>query len=98
MPPFPCTRCGACCLDLSMVPEMQDFMLPSGKCSKLGADNKTCTIYAERPLLCQVDNLGKFLRLGPSWTALMGVACQELHQKAYGVPQEPLGEECQHVL
>ncbi len=96
MSKFQCTNCGACCLNISMVPEMQDFVLPSGRCKNLDKDNKTCMIYDNRPILCRVDDLGNYLRLGSSWTALMHVTCNTLHEKVYGVPQEPLDQKCQH--
>ncbi len=95
---FPCTRCGACCMDISMVPEMEEFALPSGRCRYLGNDNRTCSIYHVRPVLCRVDDLGRLLRLGPTFHEMMKEACKKLHLKVYGVEQEPHGETCQHEV
>lgn len=94
--PFPCTQCGACCRDISAAPELKDFALADGRCRHLEADNKTCAIYEDRPLLCRVDDLGRALRLGSTWRGLMLISCQALHEKFYGTQQETFPEVCQH--
>ena len=66
---FPCIGCGLCCKKVKSVidnvgrdyPETHPLYFPynfdeSGACEKLTADNK-CSIYEDRPILCNVDKL-----------------------------------------
>jgi len=66
MTAFPCTRCGACCRNIGKLlatpvvgPQLEAVMafphavLADGSCSKLGPDG--CTVYEDRPLLCNID-------------------------------------------
>jgi hypothetical protein len=49
---FPCSKCGACCRKIGEIyPELEG---PDGSCIYLSSDN-LCTIYPNRPLLCNVD-------------------------------------------
>ena len=49
---FPCSKCGACCRRIGVLyPELEG---PDGACIYLSSDN-LCTIYPDRPLLCNVD-------------------------------------------
>lgn len=53
MSKFLCSGCGACCfvaVKNKLMPDRGD-----GWCIYLAQDNKTCTIYDTRPLLCRVD-------------------------------------------
>jgi hypothetical protein len=51
---FPCTKCGACCKNVS------GLGLPvkagTAECIALGPDNE-CTVYEQRPILCRVDKI-----------------------------------------
>ena len=95
---FPCSSCGACCMNVRHVPELAEYTSETGRCSKLASDNKTCTIYDERPLVCRVDELGKFIRLSPgSWRLLNRQTCEILHRQQYDSPLEPIGESCCHA-
>ena len=50
---FPCSRCGACCRKIGLIyPELA--RPDGGGCKYLSEDN-LCTIYPNRPLLCNVD-------------------------------------------
>lgn len=54
---FPCTQCGACCRRVGLMDPGWPWLAVDGRtCSKLGVDN-TCTIYADRPLVCRVDEM-----------------------------------------
>jgi uncharacterized protein len=55
MSKFLCSGCGACCMTVGtkgLMPDRGD-----GACEHLEADNKMCSIYEDRPLLCKVDEL-----------------------------------------
>lgn len=95
--PFMCSGCGACCMDVRHIPDLAPWAEESGRCSKLGSDDKTCTIYADRPLICNVDAMGKQLRLTQeSWYFVNRHGCEFLHRQLYGAPLEPADEDCQH--
>jgi hypothetical protein len=97
LPAFPCSGCGACCMDVRHVPELAEYVSGTGRCSKLAPDNKTCTIYTDRPLVCRVDDLGRFIRLTPgSWRLLNRQSCGILHQQQHSAPLEAVGETCRH--
>jgi uncharacterized protein len=97
LPSFPCSGCGSCCMDVKHIPELAQYAGPKGRCTMLGPDDKTCTIYADRPLVCRVDDMGKLIRLTPrSWRTLNRNACQLLHVQVHHAPLEPIGEECRH--
>ncbi|MFI3212803.1 MAG: YkgJ family cysteine cluster protein [Eubacteriales bacterium] len=50
---FECDKCGECCRNLNKSPLYDDLHNGNGVCFYL-KDN-ICTIYADRPLLCNVD-------------------------------------------
>ena len=69
---FPCTMCGGCCKRIGNVvsnfrlKESKDdpYYFPydydeNGVCEKLDSENK-CTVYENRPLLCNIDAIIKF--------------------------------------
>jgi uncharacterized protein len=53
--PFPCTQCGACCRHVDLSEETRFLDRGDGACRHYDAANKSCLIYAERPLVCRVD-------------------------------------------
>lgn len=69
---FPCSACGCCCKRIKSVVEvlkLKDIHSPlyfpydwdsNGACSKLDSQNK-CTVYKNRPLICNVEKLTEFL-------------------------------------
>jgi len=94
---FPCSGCGACCLNVKHIPDLAPWADESGRCSKLGSDDKTCTIYADRPLVCDIGGIGKHLRLTrEAWYFLNRRGCEYLHQLVHAEPIEPAGSVCQH--
>lgn len=98
LPGFPCSGCGSCCRDVSHVPELAHQTNPVGRCLMLSPlDDKTCLVYAERPLVCRVDDLGRLIRLTPaSWRALNRNVCHVLHERVHQAPLEKVGEVCRH--
>lgn len=50
---FKCDRCGECCRNLNMSPIYSELHNGNGICRYLKGN--LCSIYAERPLLCRVD-------------------------------------------
>lgn len=52
---FDCDRCGACCKSIRQsIFYSEDFDRGDGVCKHLTEDN-LCAIYAERPLVCNID-------------------------------------------
>lgn len=51
---FPCTSCGACCRQIPLDSPMN---LGDGVCRHLDTVTQRCAIYAQRPLICRVDDL-----------------------------------------
>lgn len=51
---FPCTKCGACCKNISGIKELESYDLGNGVCRHLGENNE-CRIYADRPAICRVN-------------------------------------------
>ncbi len=51
---FPCTSCGACCRQIPLDSPMN---LGDGVCRHLDTVSQRCSIYAQRPLICRVDDL-----------------------------------------
>lgn len=61
---FPCTGCGACCRRVgSKLELLQEFGFPykpleDGSCEML--DNDRCSVYEDRPFICNVDKIGEY--------------------------------------
>lgn len=53
---FICTRCGQCCKNINMIPELYKFDRGNGTCIHL-TENNLCNIYATRPDICNVDKM-----------------------------------------
>lgn len=71
---YPCSGCGCCCKKADIAIERYkilepDYVFPykikSGVCSKL-KDNK-CSVYDERPILCNVDKLAEKYNIELNW-------------------------------
>lgn len=54
---FPCTNCGLCCQNISLVKELKEFDLGNGVCKYYDEVSKNCLIYNERPDICKVDKM-----------------------------------------
>jgi hypothetical protein len=51
---FPCSKCGECCKRIGLIaPELVDP--ETGWCKYLDPDTNLCTIYEDRPLICNID-------------------------------------------
>jgi Fe-S-cluster containining protein len=70
---FPCTSCGSCCKRIGNAERILpiDIVNPlhfpynkdsSGKCEKLKDDN-TCSVYENRPLVCNIEKTMEFYGL-----------------------------------
>jgi Fe-S-cluster containining protein len=55
IPKFPCNQCGACCRHVDRAIETQFLNRGDGICRHYQVETKLCTIYATRPLICQVE-------------------------------------------
>lgn len=51
---FPCFRCGACCLDVTNIPDISEWADSNGTCRYYSSDGCTCQIYDSRPAVCDV--------------------------------------------
>ena len=52
---FPCNRCGGCCRRVGEVFFAEHMTGSDGVCKYLDESTNLCTIYAERPIFCRVD-------------------------------------------
>lgn len=96
MTDFPCTECGLCCRNLRnalswdapewMKPAIEAFpykIMPDGSCEKMIGNR--CSVYEDRPLLCDVDRQHKELDMPMSrqqWFAMNEKGCQSLQWQA----------------
>lgn len=83
-PKFKCDRCGLCCRKLKGSP-LAMLDRGDGVCRYLNDDN-LCTIYENRPLICNVDKLydnkysGRITR--EAYHLLQEQACKKLKEEA----------------
>lgn len=54
---FPCTSCGICCQNISLIRELKDFDLGNGTCKHYDVVDLKCNIYDTRPNICRVDKM-----------------------------------------
>lgn len=52
---FVCKKCGMCCRNLHLNDLYKDLHEGDGICKYLDEQTNLCTIYENRPLLCNVD-------------------------------------------
>ena len=52
---FPCTQCGLCCMRAGTVKDFPYKTDYNGVCEKYDLEKKECTIYEDRPVLCNID-------------------------------------------
>lgn len=52
---FPCIKCGLCCENASLVPELQQLINENGQCCYYDKRTKKCRNYAHRPEICRTD-------------------------------------------
>ncbi|MBN9365592.1 MAG: YkgJ family cysteine cluster protein [Comamonadaceae bacterium] len=56
LPPFPCTRCGACCRSVALSPVTAWLDRGDGACRHLDDKSALCLIYEERPDICRIGH------------------------------------------
>lgn len=85
---FKCSGCGLCCKNVAKVAEsvknIEELRFPyshdNGVCEKLNEDN-TCSVYEDRPLICNVDALIDYYKLNKkSFYELNELGCKELQK------------------
>lgn len=54
--PFPCNGCGKCCRLVDRSPETAWLDRGDGTCRHFDEAAHRCTIYAQRPLVCRVQD------------------------------------------
>lgn len=84
---FRCSGCGECCKHINVAVEntkhLKELEFPykwdeSGRCDKLGEDNR-CTVYNNRPLLCNIDKFIKVFKIDKDKFYDMNIkACNDL--------------------
>lgn len=57
MSDFACDCCGICCQTISNIEELKEYDLGNGICKFLNQEDKKCSIYANRPLICRIDRM-----------------------------------------
>ncbi len=94
MADFPCTSCGLCCKNIDVIHPKQDSpimqvlvdkfpykTLEDGSCEML-KDNQ-CSVYEDRPLICNVRLGGKLLGIPQDeWYAMLAEGCNKLIKEA----------------
>lgn len=58
---FKCDSCGLCCRHLYLNPMYDKMHAGDGVCFFLDQETNRCTIYQNRPLLCNVDAMYEFM-------------------------------------
>lgn len=53
---FPCNGCGKCCRRVDQSTETDWLDRGDGVCRHFSDDSKQCLIYAQRPLVCRVED------------------------------------------
>ena len=52
---FPCNGCGLCCENIGHINELTSYDRGDSVCKFL--KDKQCSIYNDRPLICQIDGM-----------------------------------------
>lgn len=83
---FVCDQCGLCCMSIGSSPLLSMLDRGDGICRYFDERSKLCTIYPNRPLICNVDKAFR-LYFHESMTldeyyALNYAACRELKRRA----------------
>ena len=52
---FICDRCGLCCMQVGVSPAYSELDRGDGICMYFDCVTKLCTIYDQRPLLCNIE-------------------------------------------
>ena len=88
---FPCTRCGLCCRNLKLNPDLQFLDGGDGTCRFLDEGANECKIFQDRPVCCRVDEMyEKFFSgelLLDEYLRMNVDVCLSLQERA-GIPEE----------
>ncbi|MGO2300854.1 YkgJ family cysteine cluster protein [Psychrobacter sp. AOP7-D1-15] len=57
--PFPCTSCGKCCRRVNLSDLTSYLDRGDGTCHHFNEASNLCDIYADRPLICRVEDYYK---------------------------------------
>jgi Fe-S-cluster containining protein len=86
---FHCTQCGECCRHVDNSELTSHLDRGDGLCRYLDRDERTCTIYGDRPLVCRVDEcFDQVFRHSMSraeYYRRNAAACNEMQEEA-GLP------------
>jgi len=52
---FICSKCGACCRNLDKSIYFAEYDMGNGVCRYFDEETNLCTIYDDRPLLCNIE-------------------------------------------
>jgi Fe-S-cluster containining protein len=79
---FPCNNCGACCKSIRLSTQTAWLDRGDGVCRHFDDTQNTCTIYENRPEVCNVRMMyDKHYKDGFTWSDFVVVnqkACEEL--------------------
>lgn len=79
---FPCSGCGACCKSILLSPKTAWLDRGDGVCKHFDDNGRVCTIYENRPDVCNVRKMYEKLYVNYySWSDFVGVnkkACENL--------------------
>ncbi|MBE0440387.1 MAG: YkgJ family cysteine cluster protein [Gammaproteobacteria bacterium] len=81
---FPCTQCGLCCQYVHLAEETRFLDRGDGVCGHYDAATKGCSIYDERPDICQVGKQYELnYRNRYTWDEFVSInlrVCQQLSE------------------
>lgn len=60
----------------------------TGRCEKLSADNTFCTVYLDRPLLCNLEKTAEAIGVDPMFFLPSNAEACNSHMTEAGVPKE----------
>lgn len=79
---FPCDNCGACCKSIRLSELTKWLDRGDGICKHFDEDNSNCSIYENRPEICNVKKMHmKYYQNSFSWAEFIVLnqrACSEL--------------------
>jgi Fe-S-cluster containining protein len=79
---FPCNNCGACCKSIRLSPLTDWLDRGDGVCKHFDENQNTCTIYENRPEICNVRTMyEKHYKTEFDWSNFVAVnqkSCVEL--------------------
>lgn len=80
---FPCTKCGKCCMSVSLSEKTKFLDKGDGVCKYFDSSSLLCTIYDDRPDICRIDrqyeNVYKDRYSWAEFVALNLAACEYLN-------------------